>query len=281
MKKALDLLWISFIYILSYCVGFLCVLEVDNLVLRCFIFDSVATVVVFAFSVIHKNSSVYDPYWSLTPFVITIYLFVIKKSFGMFALIFLIFFAFWSFRLTINWITVFSGFSYEDWRYRKFRDETPKLLWPVVNFFGIHYMPTLIVFLCMLPIFCVIEGHVGILSVPGFLIMLLGIVLELFADKQMHRFLNSKEKNDVCKIGVWKYSRHPNYLGEITFWTGIYIAVLPYSLDYWFYCIGFISVFVMFNVVSIPLMEKRQLSKRLNYKEYCESTSRLFFIKCK
>lgn len=88
-------------------------------------------------------------------------------------------------RLTINWITVFTDFSYEDWRYIKFRNETPKIFWPVVNFFGIHFMPTLVVFAGMLPLFVIAKIELGVKSIPGILVMLFGILMEYFADRQM------------------------------------------------------------------------------------------------
>ena len=231
MKKSRDLIIIALIYILAFAVGFACCLPFENVILRFFIFDSAATVVTFIFSVVLKNSSVYDAYWSLTPMVMSVWLFVIYNSWSVYQIIFLICFNIWSIRLTLNWVSVFTDFSYEDWRYRKYRDETPKIFWPVVNFFGIHYMPTLIVFAGMLPMFSVAEKGIGAWSVVGDAIMLLGVGFEFFADRDMHRFLASGTKGAVCDMGLWKYSRHPNYLGEILIWVGVYLAMIFYDME--------------------------------------------------
>lgn len=273
--KVRDLLIVTAIYLLAFAAGAAASLWVDGIMLKLFVFDSVATVVTFIYSVLLKNSSVYDAYWSVAPGVMIVWLFAAEKSRSAMQIVFLLVFLLWATRLTLNWVKVFTDFSYEDWRYRKYRDETPKLLWPLVNFFGIHYMPTLVVFAGLLPLFAIAKGSVGLVSMIGILVMLFGIGLEFFADRQMHEFLESGAKGQVCQVGLWKYSRHPNYLGEISFWCGVFLAMLPYDVKHWYFGIGALGVCILFNVVSIPLMEKRQLARRPDYKVYRRKTSRL------
>lgn len=277
-RKTRDLVILLGIYLLAYAAGIFACRFVTPLLLKCFVFDTVATVVTFVFSVILVNSSVYDAYWSLTPMVMALCLFTGNGARTFWQTVFLAAFLLWSLRLTANWLTVFTGFDYEDWRYRKFRAETPKLLWPAVNFFGIHYVPTLVVFLGMLPLFAIVKNPLGPWSLPGVLVMLAGVYLELCADRQMHAFLGGGMHGEVCDRGLWKYSRHPNYLGEITVWTGVFLTMLPYVPERWYYGIGFLSVAVMFEVISVPLMEKRQLSRRPAYADYRKRTSRLLLL---
>lgn len=274
-KKIKDLLVVLGIYILAFIVGYLSCIKVSDFILKLFVFDTVATIITFIFSVILHNSSVYDAYWSVTPMIMIIWIFATGKIQNMMQIIFLLVFLAWSLRLTINWIEVFTDFSYEDWRYIKYRNETPPIFWPLVNFFGIHYMPTLLVFAGMLPLFSISKVSIGLISIPGIGVMLFGILMEFFADRQMHEFLSSGKKGEICNIGLWKYSRHPNYLGEISFWCGVYLVMLPYDMNHWFYGVGCLSICILFNVVSIPLMEKRQLVRRPGYKEYKMKTSRL------
>lgn len=275
MKKTRDLFIILGIYLLAFVLGFLSCMNIEGMLLKLFVFDIVATVVTFIFSVIYKNSSVYDAYWSATPMVMAIWLFMHEKAFGAMQLLFLVVFLLWSVRLTMNWIEVFTDFSYEDWRYKKYRNETPGIFWPIVNFFGIHLMPTLVVFAGMLPMFDLVHVDTDIRVLPGIIIMLFGILMEYFADREMHSFLQNAKPGEVINIGLWKYSRHPNYLGEISFWLGVFVAVFPFSTEHWYYGIGALAVAILFNVVSIPLMEKRQLQRRPAYKAYKEATSRL------
>lgn len=275
MKKLRDLIIVTLIYALAFAVGFLACRSIDNLMLQFFVFDVIATVVTFIFSVVLRNSSVYDAYWSLTPMVMSIWLWVVSGASNWTQIVFLVVFNLWSLRLTINWIIVFTDFSYEDWRYRKFRDENNPFMWAIINFSGIHMVPTLVVWAGMLPLFEIVKAPLAPLSFIGIAVILFGIAMEFFADRQMHAFLANGQKGAVCDKGLWKYSRHPNYLGEISVWLGTYLAMLPVAPSHWYYGIGFVAVAVLFNVVSIPLMEKRQLARRPEYAEYRKHTSRL------
>ncbi len=111
--------------------------------------DLAATIVIFIFSVITNNSSMYDPYWSVAPVVIALFWLLQPGSDGfanprhvlIFALLCL-----WAMRLTTNWALQWRGLGHEDWRYRDIRKQTGFFYWPV-SFLGIHLMPTLLVFL--------------------------------------------------------------------------------------------------------------------------------------
>lgn len=266
---------VTAIYVVAFSVGIGASFFIESVMLRYFVFDVVATVVTYIFSETMKNSSVYDPYWSFTPMVMSIVLFIEMRAFSLWQILSLIVFNVWGARLTVNWITVFTDFSYEDWRYRKFRAENHGFMWFVINFFGIHMVPTLVVFAGMLPIFEMAVNPLGPLSVIGMLVVLTGVGFEFFADRAMHSFLSSAQKGEVCKAGLWNYSRHPNYLGEMTVWVGVFLTMLPYAVEKWFYGIGLVLVIVLFNVVSVPMMEKRQMERRPAYADYKKVTSRV------
>ena len=284
MKKFRDLTIVFLIYAVAYGAGYAACFMLENTILKFFVFDVAATLVTFVFSLILHNSSVYDAYWSLTPMLMSIWLFIEMRAFSVWQIIFLVVFNIWSLRLTINWIIVFTDFSYEDWRYKKYREENKPFMWFILNLIGIHYMPTFIVFAGMLPLFEIVNCDMNALSLIGDAVILLGTALEFFADKQMHTFLKmSKDSTEktTCRGGLWNYSRHPNYLGEITVWWGIFLVMLPFALTSWYYIAGAVAVTVLFNAVSIPLMEKRQLKRRSDYAEYCKTTSRLLIFKHK
>ncbi len=277
-QKSRALLFVALIYAVAFAVGLLLCHQIEHPLLRFFVFDLVATAVTFIFSVVLGNSSVYDPYWSFTPMVMSIWLFIEFKAFSCWQLLFLLVFNLWGLRLTMNWLLLFPGFSYEDWRYRKLRDDMPRLFWQPVNFTGIHLVPTLAVFGGMLPLFAIVKVPLGPWSLIGVAIILLGTALEFFADRQMHGFLRGTPGKEVCRQGLWRYSRHPNYLGEISIWLGVYLTMLPYAAAYWYYGVGFVGMLLLFEVVSIPMMEKRQLARRPDYARYRRETSRLLLL---
>lgn len=177
LKKKPALVLIACFYLFSYFVAYFLSKPYQGMTLRLFVFDIVATCVIFAFSVICRNSSVYDAYWSATPIVMILWLFHEEAAHQPIQLLFLVAFLLWAVRLTLNWCEVFTDFSYEDWRYRKYRQDTPKFLWPFVNFFGIHFMPTLVVFAGMLPAFVIAKTNVTFFAFPGIMIMICGVCL--------------------------------------------------------------------------------------------------------
>jgi len=108
-----------------------------------------------------------------------------------------------------------------------------------------------------------------IVPVVGFAISVLGLVLEAIADKQ--KSAQKKERPDmVATKGLYKICRCPNYLGEITFWTGVFISgITAYkTVGQWIVAIvAYICiVFIMFN--GAQRLEKRQMARYGDNEEY-------------
>ncbi len=100
----------------------------------------------------------------------------------------------------------------------------------------------------------------GILSVLGLLVFFAGLVLESVADWQKWQFsLKKSNKGSWIDEGVWARSRHPNYLGEMLVWTGVYLYVAPsLTLGYALYALlspAYIILLLLF-VSGIPILEK-------------------------
>jgi len=276
--KTKDLfLFLSF-YLIAYTAGFFSVFFTSfPLELKFFLFDIIATLVIWIISLFIHNSSLYDAYWSLTPMVMLIWLWIIMPQVNVYLIIFSTAFFFWSIRLTINWITTFDGRTWEDWRYKNLRETLNPVLWQIANLFGIMIMPTLLVFLGFFPIFKLFES-ISPLSLVGSTIILIGTLLELFADRDMHSFLKADKVKGVCNIGLWHYSRHPNYLGEILIWVGVYLAFIKSFPELWYYGAGALGMILLFEFISIPMAEKRQKTRRPDYLSYIRSTSRLLVL---
>lgn len=243
--------------------------------------DVAATILVFVFSVVFNNSSVYDAYWSVAPPVIAVYLvklFPEGNSVRQFIVITLV--LFWSIRLTINWFRGWNGFEHQDWRYTSIAEKTGKLYWPV-SFLGIHFMPTIFVFLGCLPLWYSISSNtpINVFDVVATLFTFLAILTEWIADEQLIKFKKRRTYNSYIKSGLWSFSRHPNYLGEICFWGGMFLFVLSSSefktfTGYWTIT-GFVSMVILFKFISIPLMEKRNMERKPGYQEYIKKVPAL------
>ena len=239
--------------------------------------DVVATVVTFIFSIIFCNASVYDPYWSIQPPVI-LAAFAIGKSLSGFGILLIAVVSFWAVRLTANWAYTFGGLNHQDWRYTMLAEKTG-VFYPVVNLVGIHMVPTLVVYGCILPAaYAIREGLV--LTVPGALLLCMSLgaaIMQGIADIQMHRFRKNRD-GAFIRIGLWKYSRHPNYLGEILMWWGVGLAVLCSASGRWYLLTGAVANTLLFLFVSIPLADGRQ-SRKEGFTEYKHQTRMLLPIK--
>jgi steroid 5-alpha reductase family enzyme len=97
--------------------------------------------------------------------------------------------------------------------------------------------------------------------------------IEFVADEQMKRFKKTALPGEYINRGLWKYSRHPNYFGEITFWVGLYVMSLGVSGSPWWTGIGVVVILLMFLFASIPMMEERTLRSKPHYAAQIKTVS--------
>ena len=229
-----------------------------------------ATLVVFVASSIYKNSSFYDPFWSVAPIPIALYISIYPESEIINAekiYLFLIPILFWALRLTFNWIRRWEGLLDEDFRYIDLKSLRFSRL---VDLYGIHIYPTLQVNLSLLPIYFALSvdtNEVNIWTYIFSLFTFMAVILELISDNQLWKFKqSSKNTGKFIETGLWKYSRHPNYLGEILFWWGIYFMTLSLDLNYWYLFVCPLAMNLMFSLKTCSMMDERSLLKREGYK---------------
>ncbi len=241
-----------------------------------FIADAIATVFVWAWGLVFRNVSVYDPYWSVAPpLMLTAFAFE-TGNFSLPAILMLLAVWYWAIRLTGNWAYTFRGLDHEDWRYTKYRTTQSGPIFQIINFFGLNMMPTVVVFLCMMPGIELLgraDAQAGILTWLGFAISIGAASIQLIADTQAHRF-RREHRGEVCRVGLWKHGRHPNYFGEIMMWWGIwliFVSIYGLKVETWLIT-GPVAMTAMFRFISVPLMEKRQLQNKPAYKDYRENT---------
>ncbi len=251
--------------------------RIDPLLLT-FLADAAATVVVFIFSTAVGNASMYDPYWSAAPIAMAFFWNSLSPNpYSAHNILILIAVCFWGVRLTLNWARGWEGLSHQDWRYSMLREKNPALF-PLTNFFGIHLFPTLMVFLGLIPVYLSLTVRfqaMNILVILGFLISIGATVVEFIADEQMKRFRKQASSHEYIDSGLWRYSRHPNYFGECTFWWGFWVFLVGVNANMWWTLFGPLSITLMFLFVSIPMAEGRILEKRPLYTEYREKVSML------
>ena len=242
--------------------------------LNLLIADLAATLFIWIASQVLDNASVYDPYWSVQPPIILglALIFLGEPRVGPILLVFAV--AFWGARLSINWMITFHGLHKQDWRYDKLQEQS-KGLFPLVNLFGIQLMPTLIVYACLLPGFYYVVrgGGMNLLTGFGLLLIFGGATLEMVADYQMQKFRRERDsRSELFRGGVWRHSRHPNYLGEITVWWGVWLVMLSVYPDLWYLGIGALANTCLFLFISIPMAESHLAEYKEGYEDYLQKT---------
>jgi steroid 5-alpha reductase family enzyme len=251
----------------------------SNSIFKTLMADIAATLVIFVFGHVFRNASFYDPYWSLAPIIIALYwlLFINKyEAISWNQLLVLGLVIIWGLRLTFNWASQWQGQKHEDWRYVEYRRTSGELFW-AVELVGIELVPTTVVFLGCLslyPVLTEVSPSFGFMQMAATALTLTAILLETTADFQLKRFLDQKlPPGSIMNKGLWKYSRHPNYLGEILFWWGLWLFIPGYGIIRWLALSGPLAVTALFVFVSIPLMEKHNLSRRSCYSQHAKKIS--------
>lgn len=277
-KKAFGLLALLLIYLLAVALGgiiFYLLKDYVHYLLAILIADVSATVFVWACGLICRTPSIYDPYWSVQTFFIYLGLLIYTNNWNFYTILVLAVIGIYSLRLTLNFIVGFHDLSYVDWRYKMLKEKSGRAF-QLVNLFGICMFPTLVVFFASIPVFiyAFVDTGYGPLDIIGSIIVLLGTLLELIADSQMKTFIkNRTSREEVVNVGLWNYSRHPNYLGEIAIWFGVALILIIARPYYWYYIIGAIINLLMFIFISIPMEEKHMLEYKPEINEYIRSTS--------
>ena len=288
--KLTGLLHMTLAYVVTLGVGWITLLALgQSPIWDMFWADIAATVAIFIFSRLYKNSSFYDAYWSVVPPLIALYWAIEATAIeataieatavavdGTRAWLVIVLVWLWGIRLTVNWATYWPGLEHEDWRYGPIKTNAGK--WnALADFSAIHLFPTVIVFVACLPIYAAVAMDarpLNWLDYAAAAVTALAIIIELLSDIQLHRFLAHRKEGEIMKTGLWAYSRHPNYFGEWLFWAGLAlfgIAAVPSA--WWWVLPGAIAMLVMFLAASIPMIDKRSLARRPEYGEHMKRVS--------
>lgn len=166
----------------------------------------------------------------------------------------------------------------EDPRYRKWREEWGK--WFVLrSFLQVFMLQGLLLLLVAVPIVCVntaVAGSLGWLDLLGLAIWLYGFCFEAVGDWQLLKFIRDPaNKGKLMTSGLWRYTRHPNYFGEVTLWWGLWMMTLALPGG-WLTVVGPLTITILILKVSgIPMLE-RPYEERADFQEYKRRTSAFF-----
>jgi steroid 5-alpha reductase family enzyme len=166
----------------------------------------------------------------------------------------------------------------EDFRFALLRKKWGKLFY-IRSYFQIYMLHGVALILVALPILGT-QTH-GFYSLYwwnyiGVLLWLIGMFFQTVGDYQLQRFKKyRKTKNAVLNSGLWKYSRHPNYFGEVLLWWGIFLLALPVQNPLILLISPIVVTFFVIGFSGMPKMKKRWRFHKV-YQKYAQKTSAFF-----
>ncbi len=162
---------------------------------------------------------------------------------------------------------------------RRFRDVKPSFVRFLIYWTIQGLWVSLTLAAALAAITSMTRRDVGIFALVGFLLWLLGFGIEVIADRQKSKFrADTQNAGKFINIGLWSWSRHPNYFGEILLWIGVAIIAIPALSGWqWLTLISPIFVAILLTRVSgIPILERLADEKwggQAEYEDYKARTS--------
>jgi steroid 5-alpha reductase family enzyme len=231
----------------------------------------------FIYSLWKKRSDVADVAWGFGFLAVALATFVgggiaFDRGFLVTALVVV-----WALRLSLH-IFLRNRGKGEDRRYAKWREEWGTWF-PIRAFFQVFVLQGALLLVVVVPIVTINIARGGVwtaLDVLGILLWLIGFAFETIGDFQLIRFVrNPEHRGKILRTGLWKYTRHPNYFGEVLLWWGIFIIGLSTPLG-WIGIVGPLTLTTLILFVSgVPLLEKG-MAGNPEFEIYKKETSMFF-----
>ena len=228
----------------------------------------------FVVSLIKKRNDVADVAWGLGFVVMAWMSFVLSVDAGMRALLVDCLVSIWGLRLASH-ISRRHKDKPEDYRYLAWRKEWGKWFF-LRSYLQVFLLQGALLYLIVLPVLIInlnAGNSFGIFDVLGLVVWMVGFYFESVGDAQLSRFIaDPANKGKLMQTGLWRYTRHPNYFGEVTQWWGILIIALSVPNGY-FGIIGPLTItFLILKVSGVPLLEKK-MAENPEFAEYKKRTS--------
>jgi steroid 5-alpha reductase family enzyme len=231
----------------------------------------------FVLSVFIKRNDIADIAWGTGIFLVS-WMAYLESSQSVLTTILLCLAGLWGIRLTIR-ILLRNIKKSEDYRYKVWRDSWGKWFY-LRSFFQVYLLQGFLMLLVGYPFvhFAVYGSNesFSVWSVAGIFIWSVGYFFEVVGDYQLDKFIqNPENKGKIMNKGLWRYSRHPNYFGEVTMWWGIWILVAPVSLSYLALISPLTITFLILKVSGVPMLEKK-FAGDPKFEQYKNETSVFF-----
>lgn len=240
------------------------------------LFSAIALMsLVWIFSVPLRDASLVDRVWGLG-FVVVAFVWWVLAGTPETAWVMLVPVTLWGLRLSahITWRNWGHG---EDARYTDMREDRTEFAFAVRSLFTIFWLQGALVAVIGLPMLAGVQGGSPIWALVwlGWAVWLFGFLYETVADWQLARFkADPGNQGRVMDRGLWHFSRHPNYFGEIVVWIGYGVIALAFGA-WWAVPSVALMIFLILRVSGVTLLDRRLSGSRPGYREYASRTNAL------
>jgi steroid 5-alpha reductase family enzyme len=235
---------------------------------------------VFLLALRLRNFSVVDVAWSLNFSLLALLYAAFAQGFVWRRVVVAALVASWSLRLGIHlWRRVAALHPEEEGRYVELRREWASGLEP--RFFAFFQLQGLLNVVLSAPLLIACADPrrpLGPFELAGALLLILALVGESAADRQLDRFRQDPaNRGRSCRVGLWRYSRHPNYFFEWLVWVAFFVFALPSPWGWTTLACPALMLYFLLRVTGIPATEAQALRSRGDdYREYQRTTSAFF-----
>lgn len=228
----------------------------------------------FVISVLIKRNDIADIAWGLGFVLLTWVSFAISGNTDARGILVGVLVSIWGARLAWHIYSRNRG-KPEDYRYAAWRVEWGSTVY-IRSFFQIYLLQGVLLYLVVMPVLFINYsrgGSLGLLDLAGCAVWIMGFLFESIGDAQLAQFIkNPTNKGKLIQSGLWQYTRHPNYFGEVTQWWGIWLIALSIPGG-WLSIIGPLTItFLILKVSGIPMLEKK-MAEKPEFAEYSKRTS--------
>lgn len=229
----------------------------------------------FVVALVRRDNSVVDVGWGVGFLLLALATFWWYEPYGWRPVIVLVMVAVWGLRLSLH-ILMRNWGRAEDWRYAVLRQRWGAW-WALRSFLQVFLLQGALMLAVALPMLWTITffstRSLGWLDGVGVALWLIGFCTEALADHQLVRFQkNPASYGKVLQSGLWRYSRHPNYFGEILQWWGIWLLALAVPLGFWTILGPLTITFLIMQVSGVPLTESKYRGNA-EFQRYAKRTS--------
>jgi len=248
----------------------------EQLILTSTVIGAFVTLLFFI-SLLLKRNDIADVAWGTGIFIVAL-LSYFTGSMNDLSLLLTILAGFWGIRLSVR-IFLRNRKKTEDFRYKKWREEWGR--W--------FYFRSFLQVYILQGVLMVVVGYsfvhmnvfgssydLSLVSMIGLLIWMIGYFFEVAGDYQLDKFIqNPENKGKIMSVGLWKYTRHPNYFGEVTMWWGIWLMISMLPISYFALISPVVITYLILKVSGIPMLEKA-FADNPDFQEYKKQTSAFF-----